>query len=399
MKILITTEWSLPAINGVVISVNNLKEELTKLGHEVKILTLSHSKHSYEKDDVLYIGSLGAGKIYPGARFAIPASNSCIKKIIQWNPDLIHSQSEFSTFLLARYLSNRLQVPIVHTYHTVYENYTHYFSPVEKWGKAMASLFTTTTLKYTSCVIAPTEKVRKLLDEYGVSKEIKVVPTGIHVSGSEVQSGSTISQKLRNKIGIPTDMKILVTVGRLAKEKNIEELLSFLSELENKNYGLLIVGDGPHRAQLEKYTQMLGITDRVYFIGMIPHDKVNQYYQIGDVFVSASSSETQGLTYMEAMANGLPAICRKDTCLDDVIVDGVNGWQYETFEEFCEQLDSTLLNGNAFGQMSQNAKSAALNKYSAAAFAQKVEAIYKETIDIYRIQHELTSTAVLGYAW
>jgi len=399
MKILITTEWSLPVVNGVVISVNNLKEELTKLGHEVKVLTLSHSKHSYEKDGVISIGSLGAGKIYPGARFAIPTSNRYIKKIIRWNPDLIHSQSEFSTFLLARYLSNRLQVPIVHTYHTVYENYTHYFSPVEKWGKAMASLFTTTTLKHTSCVIAPTEKVRKLLDEYGVTKEIKVVPTGIHVTGSEFHSVSKNSQTLRSKIGIPADMKILVTVGRLAKEKNIEELLSFISELGNSNYGLLIVGDGPHRAQLEKHAQMLGITDRVYFVGMVPHDKVNQYYQLGDVFVSASSSETQGLTYMEAMANGLPAICRKDACLDDVIVDGVNGWQYETFEEFCKQLDSTLVDGKIYEQMSQNAKSAALNNYSAAAFAQKVEAIYKETIDIYRIQHELSSTPVLGYAW
>jgi 1,2-diacylglycerol 3-alpha-glucosyltransferase len=395
MKVLITTEWNLPAINGVVISVNNLKEELSKLGHEVKVLTLSNTQQSFEEDGVISIGSIGAGMIYPEARVAIPVANKYIKEIIRWSPEVIHSQSEFSTFLLARYLSKRLHIPIVHTYHTVYENYTHYFSPVEKWGKNMASLFTTSTIKYTSCVIAPTEKVRKLLEEYGVKKEIKVVPTGIRMNKSKEPTNQLKKQYLRNKIGIDENSKLLITVGRLAKEKNIEEIIYYYSRLNSTELKLLIVGDGPHRQQLEKYAETLGIADRVYFVGMIPHEKVNQYYQAGDVFVSASNSETQGLTYLEAMANGLPALCRKDSCLDNVICDGENGWQYESFEQFRQQLDLIFKSDGEYQRLSRNAKAVAIRDYSSATFAQKVDDIYQEVIRIHRIKHLLARTPVM----
>jgi 1,2-diacylglycerol 3-alpha-glucosyltransferase len=399
MKVLITTEWNLPVINGVVISVNNLREELTKLGHEVKVVTLSNTQLSNETDGVISIGSLGAGKIYPGARFTIPLGNKYIKEIIRWNPDVIHSQSEFSTFLLARYLSKRLHVPIVHTYHTVYENYTHYFSPVEKWGKTMASLFTTSTLKHTSCVIAPTEKVRKLLVGYGVTKPIKVVPTGIHMNNGGDLTDNKKLTALRAKIGIDTKTKVLVTVGRLAKEKNIEEILQYFSMLERTDLKLLIVGDGPHRQQLEKHAELLGIADKVFFAGMVPHDTVNQYYQIGDVFVSASNSETQGLTYLEAMSNGLPALCRKDSCLDNVIHDGENGWQYQSFEQFREQLGGILQNEEEYQRLSNNAKTTAMRDYSSAVFAQKVDVVYVETVRRYQKQHALPSAPAIGYAW
>ncbi len=398
MKILITTEWNHPAINGVVISVNNLKEELSKLGHEVKVLTLSNTQQSFEKDGVISIGSFGAGIIYPEARVVIPIANKYIKEIIRWSPDVIHSQSEFSTFLLARYISKQLHIPIVHTYHTVYENYTHYFSPVEKWGKNMASFFTILALKHTSCVIAPTEKVRKLLEEYGVTKEIKVVPTGIRMNKGVEPTNQFKRQTLRNKIGIDRNIKILITVGRLAKEKNLEEIIHYFSRLNSAELKLLIVGDGPHRQQLEKYVDILGISDRVYFVGMIPHEKVNQYYQAGDVFVSASNSETQGLTYLEAMANGIPALCRKDACLDKVICDGENGWQYESFEQFRKKLGLIFQSEGEYHRLSSNAKAMAIRDYSAAMFGQKVDGIYQEAIRIYRKEHFLPSTPLIGYA-
>ena len=399
MRVLITTEWDLPTINGVVISVNNLKEELRKLGHEVKVLTLSNTQQSYEKDGIISVGSFGVGIIYPEARVPIPVANKYIKEIIRWSPDVIHSQSEFSTFLLARYLSKRLHIPIVHTYHTVYENYTHYFSPVEKWGGNLASLFTTSTLKHTSCVIVPTEKVRKLLEAYGVTKKIKVVPTGICMSRSVEPTNQSKKQSLRNKIGIGQNTKTLITVGRLAKEKNIEEIIHYFSRLKQKDLKLLIVGDGPHRQQLEKCVDILGVANQVYFAGMIPHEKVNQYYQAGDVFVSASNSETQGLTYLEAMANGLPALCRKDSCLDNVIFDGENGWQYESFEQFREQLGLIFQSEEECHRYSRNAKEMAMRDFSSATFAQKVNGIYQEVIQINRRQEKLASTPFLGQAW
>ena len=398
MKILMTTEWNPPAVNGVVTSVMNLQEELIKLGHEVKILTLSNTPKSFERNGVYYIGSLSAGKIYPGARVAIPKRDRCIKKIIEWHPEIIHSQSEFSTFLMARYLSKKLHVPIVHTYHTVYENYTHYFSPVEKWGKSLACLFTTSTIKHTSCVIAPTEKVRNLLLGYGIQKSIKVVPTGIRLLQREESHDAFKRQALREQIGADPDTKVLIAVGRLAKEKNLEEILVYFSRLEGLKVRLLLVGDGPHRKQLELYANQLGIQDSVYFAGMVPHEEVNQFYQLGDVFVSASNSETQGLTYLEAMANGLPALCKKDPCLEDVIKDGETGWQYESFDEFQTQLIYLFQNENVAQSLSSNAKEKAYHDFSAANFASKVEEIYQETISLNKAQNGMEISGVIEYA-
>lgn len=127
MKVLITTDCYTPTVNGVVTSVLNLRKELQLRGHEVKALTLSQTMQSFSQDGETYIGSIGAGKVYPGARVKSALASSFIQKLIEWKPDVVHSQCEFSTFFLAPKIYKRLNIPIVHTYHTVYEDYTHYF--------------------------------------------------------------------------------------------------------------------------------------------------------------------------------------------------------------------------------------------------------------------------------
>ena len=141
MKVLITTDWYAPIINGVVTSVLLLQRELEKLGHEVRVVTLSNNLHTYKDGNVYYMGSVSANKIYPGARLKINRNRSLLHELVAWRPDVIHSQCEFSSFRVAYALSNRLGIPIVHTYHTVYEDYTHYFSPSVRVGKAVVSVF------------------------------------------------------------------------------------------------------------------------------------------------------------------------------------------------------------------------------------------------------------------
>lgn len=379
MKILITSEWYTPTINGVVTSVINLEKELQKLGHEVRILTLSDHKSS-QKDNVTYIRSIGAGKIYPGARVSLTVDNKYIEELIEWQPDVIHSQCEFSTFRMARYIAKQLGIPIVHTYHTVYEDYTHYFSPNKKWGKAIVALFSKKILKRTACVVAPTAKVRSLLMDYGVTKSIEVVPTGIELDRFTTAVSENEKQKLRNKLDISPSQKVLIFVGRLAKEKNLEEIITFISRLNNDNLKLVIVGDGPHRKALESYAENSKMAKNIRFAGMVSPKEIASYYQLGDVFVSASTSETQGLTYVEALANGLPAICRKDPCLENVIIDGENGWQYTYYEQFCEKLEILLNQEKVYDQLSHNARNEAVRKFSSHAFAKSIERIYLKSI-------------------
>ena len=126
MKVLITTDTFSPTINGVVTSVINLSAELSKMGHDVRILTLSNNNYSRKAENVYYIKSFGIN-VYPNVRATVSFHDKYLKEILEWVPDIIHSQSEFFTFVFAKKISKRLNVPIVHTYHTMYENYTDYF--------------------------------------------------------------------------------------------------------------------------------------------------------------------------------------------------------------------------------------------------------------------------------
>ena len=164
MRVLITTDWYEPVINGVVTSVMNLSRQLRERGHEVKILTLSRTFHSYIEGDVVYAGSIGLGCIYPQARLKIPkAAGDYMEMLLEWKPDIVHSQCEFSTFFLAKRIASELHVPIVHTYHTVYEDYTHYFSPQKVWGRNIVQLMTKKLANVVETLIAPSDKIRKIL--------------------------------------------------------------------------------------------------------------------------------------------------------------------------------------------------------------------------------------------
>ena len=380
MKILITSDWYSPAVNGVVTSVKNLCRELERRGHEVRVLTLSQTTHSWEQNGVTYLGSVPAGLVYPGARLRTAVARRLIQALADWRPDVIHSQCEFSTFFLARRMAEELDVPLVHTYHTIYEDYTHYFSPSVRFGKKAVALFSRWVAARTDCIIAPTGKTRVLLQNYGVSCPVFVVPSGIDLKPFRQEKDALWSAVLRASLGIPENQAVLVFLGRLAEEKNAGELLQCRAALGDRPLTLLLVGDGPDRERLEGEAARLGLeAPDVVFAGMVPPGEVAGWYQLGDLFVSASTSETQGLTYIEALAAGVPALCRADPCLAGVIRDGENGWQYRDEEDFLEKLQNFLDSPDQWARLSRNAREGA-EEFSAGTFAARVEAIYEEQI-------------------
>ena len=325
MKVLITTDWYAPVINGVVTSVLLLQRELERQGHDVRVVTLSNTMHSYKEGGVYYMGSVSANKIYPGARLRVNRTRSLVRELMGWRPDVIHSQCEFSSFRVAYALSARLGVPIVHTYHTVYEDYTHYFSPSVRVGKAVVSVFSRWICGRTACVVAPSRKVERLLRDYNIRCRIEVIPTGVDLSVYRQASDPGRMAALRTRWAIPEDHTILLYLGRMAKEKNLEQLIDQIAAAGRRDVTLLLVGDGPDREEVLDYARSRGLN--VIFTGMVPHGEVADYYRLGDLFVTASTSETQGLTYFEALAAGVPVLCRQDPCVDGVVESGVNGWQ------------------------------------------------------------------------
>ena len=372
MKILLTSDTWTPTVNGVVTSATTLKRELESRGHEVRVLTLSQNSRTYTERDVTYLGSLDAGRVYPGARLRSPALHGALHELAQWSPDVVHSQCEFSTFSPARYLAKAAGAPLIHTYHTVYEDYTHYFSPSRCMGRRLAALFTRSICNCCDAVIAPTPKIRSLLLGYGVQCPVQILPTGLELTRFAVPRDDA----LRRRLHLPDDKKVLLYLGRLAKEKDISTLISVMPDLPDAV--LLVVGDGPERAALTQLAQHLQLADRVIFTGMVSPADVPRYYALADAFVSASASEAQGLTYLEALAAGLPLLCRDDPCLKNLVQQGQNGYVWQNPAQLV-RLSHTLLYRDDPDILRKNAVASA-RPYSAAAFAAAAEQLYRREI-------------------
>lgn len=383
MKILLTTDSYKPTINGVVISIDILQKELERLGHEVKILTLDKSAHINQNRDIYRTPSYSAGKIYPGLRFTLSTDDSIYLDILAWGPDIVHAQCEFSTFWMAKQFAKKLNIPIVHTYHTVYEDYTHYFSPNKKLGKKLISIYSKYILNQVESVIAPTDKVKKLLESYEIEQPIHVIPTGIQLKKFQEPLPPSKEEELKTKHGIPEKNILCIFVGRLAKEKNLTEVFEYLAKMKTENVSFLVVGDGPYRSYLESTVDHLNLNEVVRFTGMIDQNEIANYYKIGDVFLNASTSETQGLTYIEALSSGLPLLCRHDDALEDVLINSVNGYQYQTYEEFKKYFVQLIMNKSIRKKMENKASKIAHQRYSAEIFAKRVEEIYLGSIQTF----------------
>ncbi|MGN1190052.1 MAG: glycosyltransferase [Candidatus Ornithospirochaeta sp.] len=383
MKILITSDWDFEAVNGVVTSMKNLKTELEKRGHEVRLLTLSMNGESRIENNTYYLGSVSAERIYHRARIRTSPGRKVLKAVYQWGPDVVHSQCEFSTFFVARKISKHLSIPLVHTYHTVYEDYVGYVLPgAIDAGKKFVRFFSKWEANKCSTFIAPTRKVEKLLRSYGIKGRIDVIPTGIDMSRFMVETKDEWKKKTLSKLSIPEDNNILIYVGRLGKEKNISEVLSYVADLKRDDITFLIVGDGPYRKELEDEAEKLSLkAPKVIFAGMVDPKEVASWYTLGSLFINASTSETQGLTYVEALAAGTPLLCRKDPALDDVVEEGYNGWQWEGEKDFLSKLGAFLsLSEEEKKELKKNTKESSM-LFSSALFAEKAEKLYIELIN------------------
>lgn len=328
MKIGLFTDSYPPYINGVSTSVYNLREALKKLGHTVYIVTVNDSiiKHEYdEKEKILRIPGIPIG-IYD-YRLSEIYSISTVKIIKKWNLDVIHSHTEFGIGIFARILSKKFKIPLVHTYHTLYEDYTHYITHnhfdklSKKIVKDLTKVYCVKTAKET---IVPTDKIYKLFKEkYMITKNISVIPSGIDIERFfEENVEKDKVDKIKKKYGITKEDFTIIFVGRLAPEKNIEFLLKAQQKLvEEKinNIKLLIVGDGPDKENYINISRKLNIFDKVIFTGKIEQEEIQYYYQCADAFVTASNSETQGLTVIEAMAAGVVPICINDMAFIDML--------------------------------------------------------------------------------
>ena len=378
MRIGIFSDTYIPQINGVSTSIEMLRKGLEKKGHKVYIVTVNPNslKYSYDKK-VLRIPGVPIGIFDYRLTSIYPAR--AIKKIKSWNLDVIHSQTEFGIGTFARIISKQFNIPLVHTYHTMYEDYVHYITKgyFKKTSKKMVEYLTLFYCDSTATeLIVPTKKARDLFKgKYQVKRDVHIVSTGIEIEKYSKNCSLEKINKLKESFNINNDT-VLLFVGRLGLEKSVDFLIENHRNIDAK---LLIIGDGPERENLEKLVKKLKLDDKVIFTGKVPLNDIGMYYKLGDIFVTASTTETQGLTVIEALAASLPVVAINDESFVESIKNDYNGYLFNNKKEYANYINSLINDKNKLAKLSINALESSYN-FSNKVFASKVLDVYKLAI-------------------
>lgn len=387
MRIGLFSDTYLPDINGVVSSIVTLQKELEKNGHEVFVIA-NHKGllHSKREGNVLRLPGFELKWLY-GYILSTPYHFSAKDDIKAMNLDLIHVHTEFGIGIFARIVAKDLGIPLVCTYHTMYEDYTHYITKgyFDKSSKKIVEYLTLFYCDKTANeLIVPTKKTYDLFKQkYEVDKNIYIIPTGIeierfYVENVDKKKVNSIKEKLKIKDGSFN----IVFVGRLAKEKNVDLLLSAQKEIikKNKNINLIIIGDGPDMEEYKGTSKKLGIDKNTFFTGKVPWEEVPLYYRIADVFATASTTETQGLTVIEAMAASVAPICIDDESFRNTVIDGLNGRIFKTEDEYIKIVLELSKDKKTLTQLQKQARLNA-EVHSSKYYGESVLDVYKHAIE------------------
>ena len=319
-----------PFVSGVSVSVERLRQGLGDLNHRVQLLVPRYRESWQDDDTILRVPTLMAFGEKREFRLTNPFSARFRRCLREFKPDVIHVHHPFWLGSMGLWMGRRLKVPVIYTYHTRLEHYAH-FVPLP--GALFRNLISHYLIKRFSnrCqgVIVPTYSAEEYLRMIGVKTPTLVQPTGIDAARFANADQDAVAS-LRQQLGVDANDTVLVSVSRISKEKNIGFMLEALAELKRQgktSLRLLLVGDGPDRRAIQTQIETLGLEAQVTLVGAVPPEEMALYYHVGDVFVFASTSETQGMVILEAMAAGLPVVAVRSSGIDDVVRDGHNGFK------------------------------------------------------------------------
>ncbi len=380
MNIGFFTDTYVPQVNGVVSSIVALKQELEKQNHKVYIFAPSvpgYKDNFKEKARIFRFRSFKF-LFQPEYRVAQPLCWKFLRQISKIKLDIIHAHTPFSLGVLALLISYLQNRPLVYTHHTFYHEYVKiYLWKGRLFPPKAAKKITTAFCNKCNAIIAPSLRVKHLLKKDGVKKKILELPSGISFQNF---AQPIKSNDFRRKHGISDKANVLIFVGRIAKEKNIEFLISVFEKISQEldDVYFVLVGDGIYRAKLNLFAEKIGSRKNIIFTGYLQGSELIKSYQTADIFIYSSKTETQGLVVLEAAASGLPIVALKDLAFKNILIDSFNGYLVadESVEDFSQKVIKILKNSKMSEKMSQNSKALA-QKFSVSNQTNKLVALYQ----------------------
>ncbi len=321
LRVAMFTEAYPPIISGVSVATATLVEGLRKLGHEVDVYAPWHPEQPLIEPGLERLRALTTS--VPGwIPLSLPMTPIGLARIAWRDYDIVHTQHPFTLGTAARMLSRWMDLPLICTIHTQYEQYVHYWSPMPDTGKTLVRRIVREFCNKCDHVVTVAAGMETLLRTYGIEAPITVIPNDLDLHRFLTADGAGV----RDELGLQADEALLLYVGRIAPEKNLILLLEAVAPiLYRGDARMVFVGDGSGREDLEKRVEELQLRERVIFTGKQPHDQTPRYYAAADLFLMPSVTEVNPLTIGESLASGTPVVAIDSFSAREIIEVGVTG--------------------------------------------------------------------------
>ncbi|MDD5612088.1 MAG: glycosyltransferase [Gallionella sp.] len=382
MKILFISDVYFPRINGVSTSIETFRRELRQLGHTVHLIAPDYQKPNSDESDILRIPARSVPRDPEDRFMRYGEVMRCLDQLRAEQYDIIHVQTPFVAHYLGVKLAKLLGIPCIETYHTFFEEYLHHYIPFvpKSLMKLIAKRFSQHQGNSLDGMVVPSRPMLNVMKTYGVTTPTEVIATGIEPHSFVPGDGVAF----RDKYGIAQHRPMLLFVGRVAFEKNIDFLLDVLGLVKESVPEVLFViaGEGPARKRLEHDVKTQGLSEHVKFIGYLDRKtELNSCYRSADIFIFASRTETQGLVLLEAMAQGVPLVSTAELGTIDVLRDCEGVWvAREELADFSEKVVRMLNDAAVRVQVGEAGRNYA-HGWSASQQAEKMAAFYRSVMD------------------
>jgi glycosyltransferase involved in cell wall biosynthesis len=396
MKVAFTSDVYWPRINGVTVSTNVFLNELTKLGHEIHLWAPEYpepedqKKLHHQDPRVKRLHSFGLffsredRWTAPWERFRF------FSELDSFQPQLLHVQTEFALSFMARKYARKRGIPMIQTCHTYFEQYISYYMPWlgQRFGRHLARSMTYRWFRHADAIIAPTVPMKEVLESYGITCPITVVPTGIPEEDFRgiTKEDEHVNSRWLLQFPQMRSRKMMLYVGRVGQEKNMDFLLDVVERvIKDEPSALLVVaGNGPYFDTFHSHIAHRNLGNAVLCLGYVDHQELKHLYALADIFTFASVTETQGLVTIEAMMCGTPAVAVGKMGTKEVMAGDNGGFMVEEDVTVFSDAVLRLLKDPVLYQVKSAEAKAYAQNWTAGKMAKRIEALYEQVVKDYK---------------